>query len=68
MTDVPDRPFDKIAIDWVTDLNISTAGHQHLLTIIYHLTGWPEGFQFLTRKQTPLFIMKEINFSLECPY
>ena len=56
VTDIPDRPFDKIAIDLVTDLNISTSANQHILTIIDHLTGWPEDFQFLTRKQTPLFV------------
>ena len=44
MTDIPDRPFDKIAIDLVSDLNISASGNQHILTIIDHLTGWPEAF------------------------
>ena len=29
MTDIPDRPFDKIAIDLVSDLNISASGNQH---------------------------------------
>ena len=41
MTDIPDRPFDKIAIDLVSDLNISASGNQHILTIIDHLMGWP---------------------------
>ena len=39
MTDIPDRPFDKIAIDLVSDLNVSTSGNHHILTIIDHLTG-----------------------------
>ena len=30
----------KIAIDLITDLNVSTSGNQHILTIINHLTGW----------------------------
>ena len=39
MTDIPDRPFDKIAIDLVSDLNITASGNQHILTIIDLLTG-----------------------------
>ena len=38
MTDMPDRPFDKIAIDLVSDLNISTSRNQYILTINDHLT------------------------------
>ena len=41
ITEIPDRPFDKIAIDLVTDC---TSGNKHILTIIDHLTGWPEAF------------------------
>ena len=44
MTDIPDRPFDKIAINLVTECKTSTAGNKHILTIIDHLTGWPEAF------------------------
>ena len=44
MTEIPDRPFDKIAIDLVTDCETSTSGNRHILTIINHLTGWPEAF------------------------
>ena len=44
MTDIPDRPFDKIAIDLVTECKTSTSGNKHILTIIDHLTGWPEAF------------------------
>ena len=39
MTEIPDRPFDKIAIDFVTDCETSTSGNKHILTIIDHLTG-----------------------------
>ena len=35
--DIPDQPLDKIAMDLITDLNVSTSGNQHILTIIDHL-------------------------------
>ena len=44
MTEIPDRPFNKIAIDLITDCKTSTSGNKHILTIIDHLTGWPEAF------------------------
>ena len=44
MTDIPDRPSDKMDIDLVSDLNVSASGNQHILTITDHLTGWPEAF------------------------
>ena len=50
MTDIPDRPFDKIAIDLVSDLNISASGNQHILTIIDHLIGWPEALDMADKK------------------
>ena len=43
-TEIPDRPYDKIAIDLVTDCKTSTLDNKHILTIINHLTGWPEAF------------------------
>ena len=49
MTDILDRPFDKIAIDLVTDCETSTLGNKHILTIIDHLTGWPEAFPILDK-------------------
>ena len=42
MTEIPDRPIDKIAIDLVTECETSTLGNKHILTIIDHLTSWPE--------------------------
>ena len=42
--EIPDRPFDKIAIDLVTECNTLTSGNKHILTIIHHLTGWPEAY------------------------
>ena len=44
MTEIQDRPFDKIAIDLVTNCEMSTSGNKHILTIIDNLTGWPEAF------------------------
>ena len=44
MTEIPDRPFNKIAIDLVTNCKTSTSGNKHILTVIDHLTGWPEAF------------------------
>ena len=38
ITEIPDRPFDKIAIDLVTECKTSTSGNKHILTIIDHLT------------------------------
>ena len=42
MMEIPDRSFDKIAIDLITECETSTSGNKHILTIIGHLTGWPE--------------------------
>ena len=44
MTEIPDRPFNKIAIDLVTECETSTSGNKDILTIIDHLTGWPKSF------------------------
>ena len=44
MTDILDRPFDKIVIDLVTECEASTSGSKYILTIIHQLTGWPEDF------------------------
>ena len=44
MTEIPDKPFDKIAINLVTNCKTSTSGNKHILTIIDHLTGWTEAF------------------------
>ena len=44
MTVIPDRPFDKIAINLEMECETSTSGNKHILTIIDHLTGWLEAF------------------------
>ena len=48
ITNIPDR-LNEIAMDLVTD-PISTSGNQHILTIIYNLTGWPESFPIPDKK------------------
>ena len=42
--EIPDRPFDNIAIDLVTECDTLTSGNKHILTTTGHLTGWPEAF------------------------
>ena len=44
MMEIPDIPFDKIAINLVTECETSTSGNKHILTIIDHVTGWPEAY------------------------
>ena len=44
MMEILDRLFDKIAMNLVTECETSTSGNKHILTIIDHLTGWPEAF------------------------
>ena len=51
MTKIPDRPFDKIAIDLVTGCDTSTSGNKHILTIKDHLMGWPEAFPIPDKPQ-----------------
>ena len=50
VTDIPDKPFNKIPTDLVSDLNVSASGNQHILTIIDHLTGWQEPFTIPDKK------------------
>ena len=58
MTEIPDRPFDKIAIDLITECD--TSGNKHILTIIDHLTGWPEAFP-IPDKTTNTIVSTFIN-------
>ena len=44
MMEIPNRPFDKIVIDLITECETSTSANKHLLTIIDHLTGWREAY------------------------
>ena len=60
MMEIPDRPFDKIAIDLVTECETSTSGNKHILTIIDHLTGWPEAFP-IPDKSTDTIVSTFIN-------
>ena len=38
MTETPDRPYNKIATDLVTECKTSTSGYRYIITIIDHLT------------------------------
>ena len=49
MMEIPDRPFDKIVMDLVTDFTESNKGNKHILTIIDLLTGWPEAILILNK-------------------
>ena len=69
MTEIPEKPFDKIAIDFVTDCITSTSGKKHILTIINHLTGWPEAFP-IPNKSADTIVTTLINHYLPvhmCP-
>ena len=44
MAEILEQPFDKRAIDLVTECETSTSGNEHILTIIDHLTEWLEAF------------------------
>ena len=39
MTEIPEKPLDKFAIDLVMECEMSTSGNKHIPTIIDHLTG-----------------------------
>ena len=63
MMEVPDRPFNKIAVELVTECATSTSGNKHILTIIDHLTGWPEAFPILDKSAdtiVSIFINKHL--------
>ena len=50
MTDIPDRPFNQITIELISDLNVSASGNQHILISTDHLTGWQEAFPIPDKK------------------
>ena len=58
--EILDRPFDKIAIDLVTECKTSTSGNKHILTIMGHLTGWPEAF-LIPDKSADTIVSRFIN-------
>ena len=47
MIEIPNKPFDKIAIDLVTECKTSTSGSKHILLVIDHLAGWLDTFPIL---------------------
>ena len=44
MMEIPECPLDKMAIDLVKECETSSLCNKHILTIIDHLTVWPEAF------------------------
>ena len=60
MKEIPEWWFNKIAIYLVTECEISTSGNKHILTIIDHLTGWPEAFPIPDRS-TDTIVTSFIN-------
>ena len=60
MMEIPNRLFNKIAIDLVTECETSTSGNKHILTIIDHLTGWPQAFP-IPDKSTDTIMSTFIN-------
>ena len=69
MTEIPNRPFNKIAKCLVTECKTSTSGNKHILTIIDHLTGWPEAFLIPDKSADTIvstFISKYLPVQL-CP-
>ena len=63
MTEIPERPFDKFAIDLGTEFKTSPLGNKHILTITYHLTGQLEAFP-LPDKFTDTIVSTFINHYL----
>ena len=66
MMEIPNRPFNKIAI---TECETSTSGNKHILSIIDHLTGWPEAFPILDKSAHTIvstFINKYLTVHM-CP-
>ena len=71
MTEIPEQPFNKIAIDLVIECETSTSGNRHILTIIYHLAGWPEAFPIpekLGRYIVSIFIKLPVQCALDTYY
>ena len=69
MTEILDRPLDKIAIDLITECETSTSGNKHILTSIDCLTGWPEAFPILDKSADTIvstFINKYLPVHM-CP-
>ena len=69
MTQIPEGPFNKISIDLVTECETSTSGNKHILTIIDHLTRWPEAFP-MPHKSIDTIVSTFINHYLPvlmCP-
>ena len=71
MTEILDRPFDKVAIDLFMECKTSNSGNKHILTIIDHLTGWLEAFPILDKSADTIvstFINQYLPVHMCCRY
>ena len=69
MTEIPNKPFNKITMDSVTECETSTFRNKHVLTIIDHLTGWLVAFPILDKSANTIvstFINKYLPVH-KCP-
>ena len=69
MTEIHDRPFNKITIDLVTECEASISGNRYIVPIIDHLIGWPEAFP-IPDKSADTMVLTFINHYLPihmCP-
>ena len=55
MQEIPNGPFNQIAIDLVMECETSKSGNKHIFTIIDHLTWWPEAFPTLVKSADTIF-------------
>ena len=60
MTEIPNRPFDKTAIDLIIECETSTSGNKQILTIIDYLTRWPEAYP-IPAKSVNIIVSTFIN-------
>ena len=69
MTEIPERPFHKIAIDLVTECETSSSSNKHILTITDHLTGWPEAFHMPDQSADTIvsFFINQYLLANMCP-
>ena len=65
MIEIPDRAIDKITRDVVTECKTSASGNKYILTIIDHLTGWPEAFP-IPDKSVGTMVSTFINHYIQC--
>ena len=69
MTEITECPCNNIAINLVRECETSSSGNKHILTIIDHLTGWPDTFPIPDKSADTIvstFINQYLPFHM-CP-